>query len=208
MSLRPSSTPSTSWSLTARTYAETPEKHRHAGVAAGMSSEQAASGTEAALRKMQDLGRRGSGSDAFHELVEKAGGTSGAELGEALYHEAQKGAGAGLDALLKHIKKLRDQGKNEGANLVQNIFGLQGQGWSKLIDNIDKFGEATTISAAAAARRRRRAGTHRDRCNRRATHAPHSMVAKSCSPDRARGRQRTARPRQSTRAQRLRHLQS
>jgi hypothetical protein len=64
--------------------AETLEKYRHAGVAAGMSSERAASGTETALRKMQDLGRRGSQSDAFQELVSKAGGTSGAELGDAL----------------------------------------------------------------------------------------------------------------------------
>ncbi len=134
------------------TTAEVLKKFEFAGRAAGMSAEEAASDTAGAFRKFQDLARLGGRSELFQALATQAGGSSGRELGEALYVEAQKGGDAAMNFLLKRLAKLREEGNQEGANLIQKIVGISGKGWasSGVVEFLKQFPAIAVVSQAEA----------------------------------------------------------
>ena len=133
--------------------AESLERWRLAGKAAGISSEAAASDVETAMRKIQDLGRRGGYSDLYKELVESTADRTGHELAVALKREIDSGGTEqGFRFMMQKLQQYAKEGNQWGVTTIEKVLGLRGKGWERSTDLIEKIGKVTVVSAEDAQR--------------------------------------------------------
>lgn len=131
--------------------AESLERWRLAGKAAGISSETAASDVQTAMQKIQDLGRRGGYSDLYKEMVASTADRTGHELAQALYAEIQAGGPEqGFRFMMQKLQQYSKEGNQWGVTTVEKFLGLRGKGWERSTDLIEKIGKVTVVSAEDA----------------------------------------------------------
>lgn len=132
--------------------AEALSRYQYAAQAAGMSSEQAESGTRNAIRSLQELGRRGAYSELYQALSKGAAGISGNVFAARLLEEVRSGGPEqAFKYLLGRLKDFSESGNTAALSLVQKLVGFgEGQGAGRIADLIERIGHVTVVSAKDA----------------------------------------------------------